>query len=67
MSSWRQSVGFQPGNFFGPQAGINTAGQVAGAIDSDTAQRAFISVHHILGWAIDKNGLKHTVIWQFTD
>ena len=35
-------AGFQPGNFWGPQARINARGTVAGAIQNDTAQRAFI-------------------------
>jgi uncharacterized membrane protein len=34
--------GFQPGNFFGIQAGINDRGTVAGGIINDTAQRAFL-------------------------
>lgn len=33
---------FQPGNFWGPQAGINARGTVVGAIENDTAQRAFV-------------------------
>jgi uncharacterized membrane protein len=38
-------AGFQPGNFWGPQAGINAGGRVAGALENDTAQRAFIWWH----------------------
>ncbi len=34
--------GFQPGNFFGVQAGINDQGTVAGGIINDTAQRAYL-------------------------
>src|SRR5579863_7850291 len=29
-------TGFQPGNFFGPQAGINASGKVVGALENDT-------------------------------
>jgi hypothetical protein len=38
-------AGFQPGNFWGPQAGINAGGRVVGALENDTAQRAFIWWH----------------------
>ena len=39
-------AGLQPGNFFGPQAGINAGGKVAGTLQNDTAQRAFIWWHN---------------------
>jgi hypothetical protein len=34
---------------------------------TETGAVAINSNHEILGWAVDSHGLKHTVIWTFTD